>query len=132
MKKFRFLVFIDDDHPTNVYHKLILEESDLCEESKFFVSPVEALEFFKTLADEPDPVFPDAIFLDINLPMLSCWECIEEYQKLGIPESPGIIMLTTSRYVKDLERGERLAIVHNLISKPLEIEHLETVCQENL
>ncbi|MEM1324285.1 MAG: response regulator [Bacteroidota bacterium] len=125
MKKFRLLVFIDDDKATNVYHRIIVESSKLCEEHRFFESPVEALEYFKQLATSESPVFPDAIFLDINMPVMDGWQFIEQYQQLDIQASPVVIMLTTSKFVKDIERGERIGIVHSLISKPLQVNHLQ-------
>ena len=38
MKEFKLLVFIDDDHPTNVFHELVVEEANITEKSIFFNS----------------------------------------------------------------------------------------------
>ncbi|MEM9919854.1 MAG: response regulator [Bacteroidota bacterium] len=130
MKKFKLLVFIDDDHPTNVFHKIVVEESNLCEEALFFTSPLEALKYFERLCKEASPVLPDAIFLDINMPQLNGWQFIQAYQKLGIRESPVIIMLTTSLYTQDVAKAEELDIVHKLINKPLETSHLRALTEE--
>ena len=132
MKKFKFLVFIDDDHATNVYHEMVVKLSGLCEQYKFFAFPEKALEFFAQLAQEEDPLYPDAIFLDINMPVLTGWEFINEYQKLSIPTAPVIIMLTSSQHRRDLEKGNRIEIVHQVIPKPLDKTHLETIRQELL
>ncbi len=127
MKKFKLLVFIDDDHATNVFHEIIVQESNLCEQHLFFSSPIKALAYFENLKQEVNPTWPDAIFLDINMPMLDGWEFIENYRKLGIKESPVIIMLTTSLYSKDVEKADQIDIIHNFIGKPLEVEYLEAL-----
>ncbi|MEO1513369.1 MAG: response regulator [Bacteroidota bacterium] len=132
MKKFKLLVFIDDDHPTNVFHKIVVEESNLCETSLFFTSPMEALQYFEDLASQENPRFPDAIFLDINMPQINGWEFIQNYRKLQIKESPVIIMLTTSSFSKDVERANSIDLVHKMINKPLETNHLEELSDELL
>ena len=132
MKKFRSLVFIDDDHPTNVFHKIVVEKSNLCDSATFFTSPIEALQYFERLGRSVDPVFPDAIFLDINMPEIDGWQFIQRYQQMAIRESPVIIMLTTSVYTKDVEKAESIEIVHKLINKPLDPDHLKSLIEELL
>jgi len=99
----------------------------MCEQYKFFTSPVEALDYFKNLVNQENPIYPDAILLDINMPQMTGWEFIEKYTALGISESSPIIMLTTSVYPKDLELAKEVSLVHQLINKPLEIDHLEMI-----
>lgn len=132
MKKFNSLVFIDDDHPTNVFHKIVVDESGLCETSRFFSSPIDALNYFKEIHTQQDQVLPDAIFLDINMPEINGWEFIQKYKELGIQHSPVVIMLTTSLFPSDLEKAEQIDIVHKLINKPLDFSHLACLKDELL
>lgn len=130
MKKIRSLVFIDDDHPTNVFHKIIVEESGLVETSIFFTSPLDALAYFEDLSLQDQPMLPDAIFLDINMPEIDGWEFLQKYKELGIQHSPVVIMLTTSLFPKDLEKAKNIDIVYKLLNKPLDITHLEKLTDE--
>lgn len=132
MKKFNLLVFIDDDHPTNVFHKIIVEESKLCDTCLFFNSPIDALEYFEELSRNDNSVYPDAIFLDINMPELTGWEFLQKYQQIDIKQSPVVIMLTTSLLSRDLEKANDIGIVYKLINKPLDTAHLRTLNQELL
>lgn len=132
MKEFQLLVFIDDDHPTNVFHEIVTEEADITEKAIFFNSPVDALNYFKELSKAVDPLFPDAIFLDINMPELTGWEFLEAYEKLDIKQSPVIIMLTTSLLMHDLEKAKKLKMVYKLINKPLDTDILKDLSKELL
>ncbi len=130
MEKFQLLVFIDDDKPTNVFHQIITKKADITHESIFFTSPVEALQYFIDLTEKTEPRFPDAIFLDINMPEMTGWEFLDKFKELGITSSPVIIMLTTSFLTKDLKKAEEMAIVHKLINKPLTKEALHGLHKE--
>lgn len=130
MEKFNFLVFIDDDHPTNVYHEIILDESQICETSRFFLSPLEALAFFEELSQQKDPEIPEIIFLDINMPRMSGWEFLQKFQQLNFTQYPRVIMLSSSNYHKDVERGKEFPMVCKYLEKPLNEENLTTLFQE--
>jgi len=132
MKEFQLLVFIDDDHPTNIFHEIVVNEANITEKSIFFNSPVDALNYFKDLSQATDAVFPDAIFLDINMPELTGWEFLQAYEKIDIKQSPVIIMLTTSLLTYDLEQAKQMEIVYKLINKPLDIDLLRDLSKELL
>lgn len=132
MKKFKLLMFIDDDHPTNVYHRIILDDSELCESHQFFLSPQEALDYLESLSSQADSVYPDIIFLDVNMPGMTGWDFMEQFQQFNIPHSPVVIMLTTSLYHRDVARGEENPHIYRILNKPLEIQHLQQLCKELL
>ncbi len=130
MEKFRLLVFIDDDKPTNVFHKIITKKADITEESLFFSSPIEALNYFEELSKLDNPTLPDAIFLDINMPEITGWEFLDKYADLDIFPSPVIVMLTTSLLNKDHQKAQSMELVYKLINKPLSKEVLYSLHSE--
>lgn len=124
MSKFKQLIFIDDDNPTNVYHKIIVEQSGLCDEAIFFEGAVEAYKYFEDLIQQDNYTLPDLIFLDINMPVMNGWDFIEAFKKLDIPNPLFIVLLTTSLSAMDKERANDIGLIHKFLNKPLKVEDL--------
>ena len=125
MEKLNLVVFIDDDYATNFYHKVIVRDSGLVDNFLFFSEPQKALEYFEELAEAEAPVFPDAIFLDINMPKIDGWEFLKQYALIESKKSPVIIMLTTSLHPQDKKKALENPLVKGFNSKPLTEEHLK-------
>lgn len=118
MSKFDFLMFIDDDFATNYYHEHIVKNSDVCERYKFYDRAADALEVLEDIKNGQGAL-PDVIFLDINMPMIDGWMFLEKYAELNIPETPIIVMLSTSLNPKDQERANASSLIHGFSNKPL-------------
>ncbi len=81
MKKLNKIVFIDDDIPTNEYHKFIVKKADVARDSLFFTTAESALAYLSDISTKYD--FPDLIFIDINMPAMSGHEFIDAVR--GLP-----------------------------------------------
>lgn len=81
MKKLNKIVFIDDDIPTNEYHKFIVKKADVARDSLFFVTAESALAYLSDISTKYE--FPDLIFIDINMPGMSGHEFINAVR--GLP-----------------------------------------------
>lgn len=124
MQKFHSLLFIDDDYPTNYYHREIAKEVEVAEELLFFQKPQEALEYLQHIKHTHSP-FPEIIFLDINMPGMDGWDFAQRYgEEFGLGYSR-IIMLSTSFNPADVAKAEQNEWIHSFQSKPLTIEYLE-------
>lgn len=132
MKKFKKLFFIDDDQATNVYHKIIVNRAEICEEAVFFDSAEKALETYIELKKDPDAVLPDYIFLDINMPIMDGWQFIQEFERLHINDQQVIIMLTTSLSKSDRDKANNFGFVQGFWSKPMNVEMLNKLIQGNI
>lgn len=124
MEKLKFFVMIDDDPVTNVFHEIILKEADICENYRFYESPIEALNFFKDEVKSGRVIIPSILFLDVNMPEISGWEFLDELLNIKINDIPVVIMLTTSLSANDRERSEKYGVIRDFCNKPLTVEYL--------
>ena len=71
---------------------------------------------------------PKLIFLDINMPKMNGWDFLDEYSKTySVP----VYMLSSSINSKDREKSETYPVVKGFISKPLVVERLAEILNEN-
>jgi len=124
IKDLECILLIDDDKPTNLIHKKVIEKTGLEVDVKALNSAQEALEFLTCTGKyehNPSVSKPGIIFLDINMPGMSGWEFMEAYQKLSDSQKARIvvIMLTTSLNNSDRERALRNDSITTFYHKPL-------------
>lgn len=123
MNKIRHAILIDDDNATNVYHGIIIDETELVEEYQIFDCAVAALDYLKNWKEGPE-----FILLDINMPGMDGWEFLEEYKRLEkAAKPPKVIMLTTSLGAFDKKLAEENPLVSGFLQKPLTPEMLEEI-----
>jgi CheY-like chemotaxis protein len=130
MKQAKTIFLIDDDAITNYVNKKIITKSypfTIVE----FTSSTEALAVLKEYSSSETHLFPEIIFLDINMPHMDGWEFLEEFQKLPgtVLDKCEVIMLSSSIDTYDIERSKKYKIVKQFISKPLTVEKVSGVHQ---
>ncbi|MCC6726726.1 MAG: response regulator [Saprospiraceae bacterium] len=127
-KKLDCIMLIDDDFATNLFHKLVIEESGFAVNIVVKNSAEEALDYLKKPFNEISPK-PNLIFLDINMPRMSGWDFLEHYKELPLEKKAEniIVMLSTSCNPDDLARAERNPCVKDYRSKPLTVLMLEEI-----
>jgi CheY-like chemotaxis protein len=127
--KLKCIMLVDDDEPTNVLHKRVIEKAGVAEEVLIAYDGDEALEIFY---DDSPP--PELVFLDINMPRVNGWEFLEEYDKL--PEEKKaqavVVMLTTSLNPDDLERARNYNGVTKFLRKPLTVDMIHETIEKHL
>lgn len=73
---------------------------------------------------------PDAIILDINMPIMNGFEFLDRYLQDFEIHAPVVAMLTSSHHAADRQRALRYDFVKSYFEKPLTPENLRTL--ENL
>ncbi len=117
------VLLVDDDMPTNFYHKLILKESKLVKEIVDCISVDEAITELKSGITPPD-----VILLDINMPLKTGWDFLKEYEELATElRARQVIILSTTKIPSDLERANNNPLVSGFLLKPLTNEMIEEI-----
>ena len=113
------VVLIDDDRDDADLFKEALSEIDSSIGFKHFEESKEAL---RVLSD-PEINLPDFIFLDINMPIVSGWECLDEFKKNEHLKAAPVIMFTTSSQPKEIEKAKQQG-ADGFITKPSDYKTL--------
>lgn len=115
------IILIDDDSINNMYNRYIIKEvlSDKSEVIMFAI-PQKAVNYINSEYSQK-PV-QTVIFLDINMPVLSGWDVLEELEKseIDINEFFKIYILSSSVDPVDKQRAESSPFVSGFLEKPLE------------
>ncbi|PIQ21842.1 MAG: response regulator [Cytophagales bacterium CG18_big_fil_WC_8_21_14_2_50_42_9] len=131
MAPFQTVVLIDDDSISNfITEKLILREA-FAQEVQCFTSAEKALAFFKRIIPENN-IFPDMIFLDLNMPGMDGWEFIKAYKTLPAAYTAHcrLFMLSSAVDAKDIIQAKSLDEVEDFISKPLTAEDIAVILEK--
>lgn len=89
----------------------------------------EALDFLKKQGEFSDAKKPDLILLDINIPIFSGHEVLEEIKQDKKLKKIPVIMLTTSSNQKDIEKAYA-NYCNSYIIKPLKMEEFMQAVQK--
>ena len=135
MKKLKCILLIDDDEPTNFLNKLILKEMDCAEKIEIAQSGREAINFLTAIRSDKEnkePVMPDIVFLDINMPAIDGWEFIDILDVFNRQRKKKAvtIMLTTSLNPDDEIRAQSIHQISGYRRKPLSKEMMEGILAE--
>jgi DNA-binding NtrC family response regulator len=120
MKNIRCLI-IDDDTDDREIFGIAIEGQDMLCDLKEFDSGLKALEALSL-----DSEFPDYIFLDLNMPLLSGKECLYELRRMPLLDNVKIIMYSTSSYNKDIDDSMQMGATH-FLSKTADITRLSVI-----
>jgi len=119
--KYKNVMVIDDNQIDLYIAEMVMATTKFAEKVICKGSAKEALDYLKPLHDHAEEL-PSLIFLDINMPEMTGFDFLGEYQNLPetIRKKCIIMMLTTSLDENDRKQAEKNVFVQRFLNKPLD------------
>lgn len=114
------VMLIDDDRDDAELFKEALSEIN---SSIVLVYHQDSRTALKQLQDSSSDL-PELIFLDINMPVVSGWQCLTEFKNSEHLKDIAVIMFTTSSQPREKEIAKELG-AQGFITKPSDYETLK-------
>jgi len=113
-------LLIDDDPDDNFLHRLVIEESGLCEQVREATTAAEALRYLRQ-TDPANCLFPDLMVLDVNMPGMDGFEFLDEYRRWmpNPPQSTRVLLFTAARNPAEQARAQDYPEIVGYYVKPL-------------
>ncbi len=130
--KYQFVMLIDDNELDNFVNEKMIEAGHFSEKIYVNSSGVSAFEFLKNLAVSgvsPDVIYPEVIFIDINMPIMDGFQFIENLRALAGNkfEASKLVILTSSVFSEDREKAKAIGGDITFFNKPLTLEMLSGI-----
>lgn len=124
---------VDDDSIYRFTMVKALESTKFPMEIMAFSDGEEAINFMLDNL-EKDSVFPDVIFLDIDMPIMDGFQFMEEYVKIKprVGKKITIYMVSSSLDPVDIERAKKISAISDYIVKPIGLNRLKNIIEELL
>ena len=111
------LLLVDDDADDRTFFCDALGLIDSTIECEIAVDGMDALKKLRTTAQ-----LPDAIFMDVNMPLMDGRECVEKLRADSRLKHIRVVMLSTSSSLRDVSRFELLGATYMV--KPSDFNQL--------
>jgi len=129
MNKLREICLIEDDKIQVFLASKFITKTNLVEYISSFKNGKEAYdEMLERL--ESNKLFPDIIFLDINMPVWDGWSFYEAFTQLKNADKVSIFILTSSVSDYDVNKAEQFGLKDKYLAKPLSFSTIEKIVTE--
>src|SRR5690606_583295 len=119
---------VDDDTTSNLICKLIIKKFNPDAGIELFADPQKALEFIETHYSETPNLKPTLLFLDVNMPVMSGFEFLDEYKKFDAEIRDQFIIYMLSSSIEDFNSQSLIyPCVSGFLTKPLRTNDLEEI-----
>jgi CheY-like chemotaxis protein len=130
--KYENALLLDDSELDNFINKKVIESAYFAKNIYINSSGKSAIEFLQNIMemkDFSDIVFPDIIFIDLNMPIINGFQFIELLKNATINKDKKckLVVLTSSMHPDDKRRIFELAENITFLHKPLTEEMLSTL-----
>ncbi|MBN9485458.1 MAG: response regulator [Bacteroidetes bacterium 43-93] len=72
------------------------------------------------------PIHPQLIFLDINMPVLNGWQCLEKIKNEGQYDTIPVIIISTSSHQREMDIAKKLGAIC-YFTKPHDFDALKDI-----
>src|SRR5258708_39696439 len=97
-RKYRAVMLIDDNEIDNLINQKMIEAASITDNIYTHTGANSAIEFLKNMEkmDVAEKVFPDVIFLEIDMPLIDGFQFLDEFETLSAltRKNCRIVMLT--------------------------------------
>ena len=133
-KSTKNFMLVDDDIFCNLLTKKSIEIIINGAEVKDFVSPELALNFIETEFENKHSEEKTMLFLDINMPTLTAWEFLDEFEKFeaSLKKQFKIYILSSSIDPAEIQRAKLHPDVIDFIEKPINKNFLLNMFSEQI
>ena len=128
--KYKHAMLLDDNELDNFINQKVIEANHFATKVYVNTSSKSALEFLNNLfisSTEKVDIFPEIIFIDLNMPMMDGFQFIENLKK-NLPkktEALKLAILTSSTNPNDRQKAEQISKNIVFLNKPLTSEMLD-------
>ncbi len=128
--KYKYAMLLDDNELDNFINQKIIEANHFASKIYINTGSKSALEFLHNLSissTEAVSIFPEIIFVDLNMPMMDGFQFIENL-KSKLPEklkNLKLVILTSSVNPEDKKKAAEIALDITFLNKPLTQEMLD-------
>lgn len=125
-------MLIDDNEIDNFINQKMLEGCNFAERVYVHTNGKSALEFLRNIermGKKELSLFPDVIFLDLNMPVMDGYQFADEFEKLPdtLKNRTKIVILTTSLNPSDAEKAKKYPLIVKYLNKPLTCAMIESL-----
>lgn len=134
-KKLNCILLVDDDNLVNLFNKKLIEEVNCTHHVEIKDNVSSAIEYILTSGklNNQDALlpYPELIFLDIQMPILTGWNFLDFYREVKAQELrlPVVILLSSSINPFNKLRAEINADVSEICPKPLTLNKLRSIIE---
>lgn len=118
-------VWIIDDDPLFIYGvKRLMNRVDFADEIEVFQNGLEAFNQLSLQVKRGTGILPDAILLDINMPVWDGWDFMQAIKSLELENSVKLFVITSSRLSSDTINALKHPVVQGFYRKPITSDNL--------
>ena len=119
-------ILVDDDPINNMLCGLSIKNALSDADIRAFTTPEKGLEFIQNEYSNIHDEKPAILLLDINMPTLTGWEFMEQFDSFSdeVKSRVSVYILSSSVDERDKERARADKYIKGFISKPIEPERV--------